>query len=116
MVTEVRKLLNDGEKPKMAKDEYTQEVKNEFQFWNPEISDSVTGTIVDVFSGEFGDQKILETETGERLVMPNHAVLKNLLQRFDVGSELKIVYDSDVPAKQKGRSPTKMYKVFTKVQ
>jgi len=101
----------------MAKKQETKEqeferVESDVNFWKPEIGDVLVGEVSGVFRGGYGDQKIVTGTDGEDYVMPNHAMLVSLLQKFEVGNIVKIICTDEKAAKEKGKNPMKVYEVY----
>ena len=85
------------------------------EYWKPqEIGVSLTGKIIARVSGEYGIQYKIKTEGGSIFITPSHRVLQAKLENVTLGTDVKITFEGELPAKIEGRSPTKLYSVFLK--
>lgn len=92
-----------------------EEIKNDMTYWKPkEEKEELVGKIVDKKQGDYGFSYVLENEKGEKIGTPSHKVLQNRMAGFQVGDEVKIVFNGTEAPKVKGQNRTMMYSVFKK--
>lgn len=97
----------------MGKNERSWEEIKGLDVWKPEEEgEQVTGEIIDVKDDpNYGKQYTLTTNEGSQVVMPSHKVLQNRLGKCEVGSIVRVTFTGEELPKQKGHSPTRLYKV-----
>lgn len=83
--------------------------------WNPKIGDVIEGKILE-YKKEVGQYEqnliVLETPKDGRKTVWLSAVLDQRISASDVGRDVVIYFESIVKAKKKGRSDTKIFRVY----
>lgn len=83
------------------------------EYWSPKEADEVLeGVVIEEVNGEYGRQYVVEREDKTRITTPSHAYLQNRMKQVKSGDKVKLVYVGEEAPSIKGRSPTKIYKVF----
>lgn len=83
------------------------------EYWNPETpGERLVGVVTDMKDGLYGTQWTIKTPSGEELITPSHRVLQTLMSKAVEGTEVEIEYLEEKESTTKGKSNTKMYKVW----
>ena len=92
-----------------------EEIKNDLTFWKPgNEGDELMGKIVDKREGDYGFMYVIENEKKEKIGTPSHKVLQSRMAGFQIGDEIKIVFNGTEAPKVKGQNRTMLYSVFRK--
>jgi hypothetical protein len=87
------------------------------EFWKPDVvGESIEGVLEGIEVGTYGKEYTIKLLNGECVKTPSHKVLQNRMSdgKFEVGDEVKIVYDGELPPKVRGDNPTRLYTVLFK--
>ncbi len=84
------------------------------EYWNPETqNESIEGELIDIVEGNFGKQYAIKNlENGKIILTPSHKVLQSQMATVKIGNVVKLVFVEEIPNVVKGRSATKMYKIY----
>lgn len=92
-----------------------EEIKNDVTFWKPDVEGAeLVGKIVDKRQGDYGFSYTIENDRKEKIVTPSHKVLQNRMAGFQIGDDVKIVFNGTEAPKVKGQNRTMLYSVFKK--
>ncbi len=97
----------------MAEEEWEETKRG--TFWNLKVAkpgDEISGTLVNVRDGTYGKVYDIEQKDKTVITAPSSKVLENRISDKDIGKEIRIVYDSEIPPKLRGHNPTRLFKVF----
>lgn len=90
-----------------------EEQKSIGNIWIPnEIGDTLEGDIIDITTGNYGKQYLIETKDGKQVLTPSHKVLQGRMNGIVRGDTVRLVYVGEELPKVKGQKPTKIYNVF----
>jgi hypothetical protein len=89
-----------------------EKVESEKIFWTPlNKGDEIRGKVTEISQGMYGARYTIKTDKGD-ICTNSHKVLQARMQGVVVGEEIKIIYQGEIPPKQRGENPTKIYDVF----
>lgn len=83
------------------------EVKNEGNFWKPNVGDEIVGHLKEFRNTTYGECAVLTDVNGEEVIIGNYTSLKGKFSEEDIGSAIKIKREDDIKSKT-GR----MYQAF----
>lgn len=95
-----------------SREQQWETIEGTSDFWNPEKEgEMIEGEIIDIITGSFGLQYIIQLSDKTTIMTPSHKMLQSKLVKCNKGDYVKIQFSEEIEPTKKGRSPTKIYEV-----